>query len=53
MGITFDHSKNAKNIAERGLPFSMVSGMDWSQTVILEDKSQRLWGKALPGLWCH
>lgn len=37
MGITFDQSKNAKNIAERGLPFSMVSDMDWSQTVIIED----------------
>ena len=37
MGITFDHSKNAKNIAERGLPFGMVSELDWSQAVILED----------------
>ena len=37
MGITFDHSKNVKNIAERGLPFSMVADMDWSQAVILED----------------
>lgn len=37
MGITFDHRKNTKNIAERGLPFSMVSDMDWNQAVILED----------------
>jgi hypothetical protein len=38
MGITFDHVKNARNIAERGLSFSMVSGLDWSQAVILEDR---------------
>jgi len=37
MGITFDHIKNAKNITERGLPFGMVSELDWSQAVILED----------------
>lgn len=37
MGITFDHRKNDKNIAERGLPFSMVSDMDWNHAVILED----------------
>ncbi len=38
MGITFDHGKNAKNIAARGLPFNLVADMDWSQAVILEDQ---------------
>ncbi len=37
MKITFDPAKNARNIAERGLPFSMVAEIDWSLAVIIED----------------
>ena len=37
MRITFDPAKNARNIAERGLPFSMAAEIDWSLAVILED----------------
>lgn len=37
MEITFDPAKNAKNIAERGLPFRMAEEVEWSQAVIIED----------------
>ena len=37
VGITFDYNKNARNIAERGLPFSLISDMDWSRAIIIED----------------
>lgn len=37
MKITFDPAKNAKNIAERGLPFSLVEEIDWSQAIVIED----------------
>jgi len=37
MQITFDSAKNAKNIAERGLPFRMAEEVEWSQAVIIED----------------
>lgn len=40
MQITFDPAKNAKNIVERGLPFSMAAEMDWSMTIIVEDTRQ-------------
>lgn len=37
MTVTFDPAKNAKNIAERGLPFDMVDDIDWNEAVIIED----------------
>jgi len=37
MKLTYDQAKNAKNIEERGLPFAMVSDIDWTETVIIED----------------
>lgn len=37
MNLTYDQAKNAKNIEERGLPFAMVSDIDWTETVIIED----------------
>jgi len=37
MTVTFDPVKDAKNIAERGLPFDMVDDIDWSTALIIED----------------
>ena len=38
--MTFDPAKNAFNIQERGLAFTLVSEMDWSTAYIAEDKRQ-------------
>jgi uncharacterized DUF497 family protein len=35
--ITFDPAKNERNVAERGLPFSLVDRLDWSSALISED----------------
>jgi uncharacterized DUF497 family protein len=35
--IRFDPTKNDRNIAERGLPFSLVEQLDWSSALIVED----------------
>jgi uncharacterized DUF497 family protein len=35
--ITYDPAKNAKNIANRGLPFDLASEIDFSTAVIWED----------------
>ncbi len=35
--ITYDDTKNARNIEERGLDFAKVADLDWSRAVILED----------------
>ncbi|MGH7029583.1 MAG: BrnT family toxin [Stellaceae bacterium] len=37
MAITFDPAKNAKNIAERGLPFERVADLDWETAMVMED----------------
>jgi len=37
MAITFDPAKNARNIAERGLPFERVADLDWETAVVIED----------------
>lgn len=37
MQITYDTDKNARNIAECGLPFDLVGNLDWSEARILED----------------
>ena len=37
MRITFDPAKNARNIAERGLPFQLVADLEWETAVVWED----------------
>lgn len=37
MQITFDPAKSERNITERGLPFELVRGFDWSSAIIYED----------------
>ncbi|MDP1605743.1 MAG: BrnT family toxin [Rhodocyclaceae bacterium] len=37
MEITYDPSKNAANIEQRGLSFDWVAELDWSSAVIVED----------------
>ena len=37
MAITFDPAKDARNIAERGLPFARVADLDWETAVVIED----------------
>jgi len=37
MRITFDPVKNARNIAERSLPFDRVADLDWETAVAVED----------------
>jgi len=32
--VTFDPAKNAKNIAERGLPFEQVADLAWETAVL-------------------
>jgi uncharacterized DUF497 family protein len=38
MRVTFDPAKNAKNIAERGLPFERVVELSWEVAVLQEDR---------------
>ena len=37
MEISFDTAKNARNVADRGLPFTLVEQLDWSSAIIEED----------------
>ena len=37
MAFTFDSSKKAKNIAERGLSFERVAEMEWETALLAED----------------
>jgi uncharacterized DUF497 family protein len=37
MDICFDTAKSERNERERGLPFSLVEQLDWSDAVIEED----------------
>jgi hypothetical protein len=37
MRITFDPVKNARNVAERGLPFPLVAELEWETAVIWPD----------------
>lgn len=37
MPITFDPTKNARNIAERGLSFEEVAALDWQGALVRED----------------
>ncbi len=40
MLVTFDPPKNARNVAERGIPFRLALRLDWSTALIAEDKRQ-------------
>jgi uncharacterized DUF497 family protein len=37
MRITFDTTKNNRNVAERGLPFQLVADLEWDTAVSVED----------------
>ncbi len=37
MPVTFDPAKSERNVAERGIPFSMASDFDWSTALVAED----------------
>ncbi len=37
MQITYDPSKDARNVEERGLPFALVRDFEWSTALIVED----------------
>jgi uncharacterized protein len=37
MLITFDPAKNARNVAERGIPFRMALRLDWATALLAED----------------
>jgi uncharacterized protein len=37
MRLSFDPAKNARNIAERSLPFELVADIDWESAVIVDD----------------
>ena len=37
MNISYDLSKNEKNIAERGISFERVAEFEWSSALIVED----------------
>ena len=37
MLVTFDPTKNVRNVAARGLPFRLVLRLDWSSALIGED----------------
>ncbi len=37
MRFTWDTAKNERNVAERGIPFSLAEEMDWSSALIAED----------------
>ncbi len=37
MEISFDTAKNVRNVADRGLPFTLVLQLEWSGAVIQEE----------------
>jgi uncharacterized DUF497 family protein len=37
MRLTFDPIKNARNVAERGLPFELVAEIEWETAMFVED----------------
>ena len=37
MRVTFDPAKNARNTAERGLPFLLVADLDWAAAIVQVD----------------
>jgi uncharacterized DUF497 family protein len=41
MRVTFDPAKNARNIAERGLAFELVSELAWETALLQEDRRKK------------
>jgi len=37
VAVTFDLEKNARNIAERGLPFDLAERLDWATAQVKQD----------------
>jgi uncharacterized DUF497 family protein len=37
MRLTFDPTKNDKNVAERGLSFQLVADLEWETAIAVED----------------
>ena len=37
MEISFDLAKNERNLADRGLPFTLVEQLEWASAIIEED----------------
>jgi uncharacterized protein len=37
MRLTYDPIKNARNIAERGLPFDLVAEIEWETAMIVDE----------------
>lgn len=37
MRLTWNPAKNERNVAERGIPFSLAEEMDWTSALIAED----------------
>ena len=37
MEISFDLAKNERNLADRGLPFTLVEQLEWASAIIKED----------------
>jgi uncharacterized DUF497 family protein len=35
--VTFDAAKNERNIAERGIPFTLCEGFEWDGALVTED----------------
>ncbi|WP_323018616.1 BrnT family toxin [Castellaniella sp.] len=38
MEIEYDPAKNVRNIADRGLSFECVRGLDWNKTLVVRDR---------------
>ena len=50
MLVTFDPPKNARNVAERGIPFRLALRFEWSTALIGEDKRKDYGEKRLQAL---
>jgi len=49
MRLTFDPAQNARNIAERGLPFERVAELDWETAAAQEERPEGLRRDAYSG----
>ena len=50
MLVTFDPAKNARNVAERGIPFRLALRFEWSAALIGEDIRRNYGEKRLQAL---
>ena len=50
MHVTFDPAKNARNVAERGIPFRLALRFEWSTALIGEDMRKNYGEKRLQAL---